>query len=292
MSNVPGVNGITGFVISNPEAPPFNVHGGPVDPKHQEWGETASPYPWEVVPMGPYPGLMNPIDGMVEALPDNASLNAGLLSDDPTADQTPTYHAAPFNNEGPAVKNAEQLDVQGRAAGSARQLLDSLRVHASNTGASLKKLFAPTMLAIQDDWEGFYNPEMGGDIVPAIPGSVSYQANGFGVNDHVSNAFAKVNGYSFNTAHRHRRFARGPIPGNTMWMKPGGRPMVRSFTGVHNFPTSGAFAGDDIGASFSTYGAILSEVPSEYIPPPQPVVGPAIVNADPANQSVPDVALY
>lgn len=293
MANVPGVNGITGFVVSNPQAPPFEVQGGPADPLHGKWGEMASPYPWEVIPMGPYPGLMNPIDGMVGEIPGkDGSLDAGQLGQDPTADQTPAYHAAPYPNEGPQSLSPDQLDIDNRAEGSTRQLLQSLRIHASNTGASLRRLFAPTQLAKQDTWEGFFNPEMGEDIVPRIPGSIAYQANGFGVNDHVSNPFAKINSYAFNTAHRHRRYAMGSIPGNEMWMKPGGRPMVRSFTNIHNFPTSGAFAGDDPGATYGYQGAVLTSTPSEYVAPPQVSVGPAITNTDSTPQTIPDIPFY
>ena len=247
----------------------------------------------KLVPLGPFPGMMNPIDGMIATLPSSdASLDAGLLSQDPTADQTPITHAAPFPSEGPVDKNAEQLDVEGRRIGSTRQLLDSLRVHASNTGASLKRLLMPQMLAKQDQWTGFFNPESGNDIVPPIPGSVSYNAGGFGANDHISNAYHKSNEYGFNTAHRHRRFATGPIPGNFMWMKPGGRPMVRSFTGQHNFPTSGYFAGDDPGSSYSYQGAVLVNTPPEYVAPPQVNLGAAAIDINSAPQTIPEIPLY
>lgn len=291
MADVPGVNGISGFVISNPEAPPFEVHGGPADPMHGQYGEQAQPYPWEMVPMGPYPGSVDPLPGMIDdrtAEQGNMSANAGYLAQDPTADQTPAYHAAPYLTEGPNSLMADQIDSRRRNAGSRRQLLNSLWLHAHNTGASLRRLFDFTYGSKQDNWIGFYNKVPGEDIVPTIPGSVSYQANGFGVNDHVSNAFHKANAYDFNTSHRHRRYAASPIPGNFMWMKPGGRPMVRTFTNQYNFPTSGAFAGDDPGDNFSYQGAILTQTPSEYAAPPQPNLVAPVVNADTA----PYIPLY
>jgi hypothetical protein len=287
MTGVPGVNPITGFVIANPEAPPFQVHGGPADPAHSNRGERARPYPWEYIPVGPYPGLMNPIDGIISTT-GTASLPAGNLSEDPTGDQTPAYHAAPYPNENPIAESADQVDITNRARGSTRQLLDSLRVHASKTGAGLRRLFDPTMLSKQDDWTAFFNPETGEDIVPNIPGSVSNNAFGVGVNDHVSNAFAKKNAYAFNTSHRHRRYATGPIPGNSMWMKPGGRPMVRTNTGQYNFATSGAFEGDDPGATFGLPGAILSNTPSEYASPPQVNTGPPVID----DETAPAIPLY
>jgi hypothetical protein len=152
----------------------------------------------------------------------------------------------------------------------------------------LRRLFDFTYGSKQDQWTGFYNPEKGNDTVPKVPGAIGNNAGGFGVNDHTSNPYAKVNAYNFNTSHRHRRFATGPIPGNTMWMKPGGRPMVRTFTGIHQFPTSGAFAGDDTGYTFGYQGAILAETPSEYAAPPQPTLGPAVVS----DQTTPAIPFY
>lgn len=287
MANIPGVNGITGFIVSNPEAPPFSVHGGPADSAHGLHGEMAKPYPWEVVPMGPYPGSIDPLPGIITGI-GPAALNAGTLNEDPTADQTPAYHAAPFLTEGPNALQADQLDVRRRNAGSRRQLLNSLWLHAHNTGAGLRRLFDFTYGSKQDNWNGFYNPVPGNDIIPNVPGSIGYQANGFGVNDHTSNAFRKQNGYGFNTSHRHRRYAAGSIPGNTMWMKPGGRPMVRSLTGQYNFPVSGAFEGDNPGATFGYQGAILTAIPSEYAAPPQPNLGSPVINGE----TVPSIPLY
>jgi hypothetical protein len=285
-ANVPGVSGVTGFIISNPQAPPEDISGGPANPYHGHPGEQASPYPWLNFPMGPYPGLINPDDGIVGELTDG-SIPAGIVSQDPTADLTPAYHAAPFPNESPALPMADQFDSRGRREGSIRQLYQSLRIHANNTGASLKRLFDLTLGSKQDSWIGFYNPVQGEDLVPAIPGSVSNNAGGYGANDHTSNAWHKANQYNFNTSHRHRRYATGSVPGNYMYLIPGARPMVRSFTNQYNFQTSGAFAGDDPGAAFSTYGAILEATPSEYNPPALPVIGPV-----PATEPVPVISYY
>lgn len=289
---MPGVNPITGFVNAAPEAPPFEQQGGPVNSYHGHWGQQASPYPWEVIPMGPYPGSIDPLPGIIDDAPMLRSLEAGFMAQDQTADQTPAYHAAPFPNEGPGSKAPDQLDVHGRAAGSARQLAQSFWVHAHNTGAGLKRLFLPQMLAKQDQWTGFFNEVPGNDIVPSIPGSVSSNAGGFGANDHVSNAFRKENQFGYNTSHRHRRFATGSIPGNTQWLKPGGRPMVRTLTGIHQFPVSGAFAGDDPAATFSYQGAILTNTPAEYAAPAQPTLSPAIVDTQSAGQTIPEIPLF
>lgn len=293
MANVPGINPVTGFIVDQPEGMPFEIHGYPVHPAHSRPGEQASPYPWEVIPMGPYPGMMNPVDGMItEVGNDGDPLKAGYLAQDPTADQTPAYHAAPFPTENPSEPMGDQLDMAERLAGSTRQLLQSASIHASNLGASLKKLFLPQMLARQDNWEGFFNPETGNDIIPTVPKAIGYTAFGYGVNDHISNPMAKINQYGFNTAHRHRRYATGPIPGNTMWMRPGGRPMVRSFTGVDHFPLTGAFANDDPGATFGYQGAVLQNVPSEYVAPPEPALASNVVSDSGVVQSVPEISYF
>jgi hypothetical protein len=289
---ITGVNPITGFVISQPEAPPFQQQGGPVDIRHG--GPLVAPEvpPWLVIPMGPYPNVHNPYDDALDESKSYAGMPAGYLSQDKTADLQPDTRAAPFPEEGPGSPTGEQVDVSERHAGSTRQLIQSAWIHAQGMGGGLKRLFMPQMLAKQDEWTGFYNKVQGDDIVPNAPGAIGHQAGGIGVNDHTSNKYAKINAYELNTSHRHRRFATGPIPGNFMWMKPGGRPMVRSLTGMHNFPTSGAFENDDPGATFSYQGAVLQNVPSEYVAPPQPSLQPAAIGTDSAPQSIPEISFY
>jgi hypothetical protein len=284
---IAGVNPVTGFVYDpSKEADPHERHGGPADPYHGQFGERAKPYPWEEIPNAHY--QINPVPGMVEDdyNPD-WGLPAGLLGQDPTGDQTPAYNAAPFPREGPGSKAADQLDVAGRREGSTRQLIESASIHASRTGAGLKRLFLPQMLAKQDQWDGFFNPVTGEDQVPKIPGHIGTVAFGYNVNDHVSNSYAKINNYGFNTSHRHRRVARGPIPGNFLWLKARGRPLVRSFTGNYNFQTSGPFQGDNPGASFTIDGAVLQNTPTNYTPPPQVTLANSSNDA-----SVPEISFW
>lgn len=288
MPSIPGINGITGYVIGpTHEASPHEMQGDVVDPRHSHWGQQAKPYPWQVIPMGPYPGIFNPIDGMIE---DDSGwgLQSGMVGQDPTSDQTPAYHAAPYPNEGPTARTADQLNVHGRNEGSARQLMQSMYIHGMRTGAGLKRLFLPQMLAKQDEITAFYNPVKGEDLVPPVPGHIGSVAFGFNVNDHVSNPYAKKNAYNFDTSHRHRRFGAGPIPGNHLWLRARGRPLVRSFTNVYHFPTSGAFAGDDPGATFSIDGAILQTTPPQYSSPPQVNLAPT----SPNDASVPDISFW
>lgn len=285
---IAGVNSITGYVISEPQAPPFEQQGRPVNPAHSNWGEKASPYPWEVVPMGPYPGKISPVDGIVEQEDSQWSIPAGYLSQDPTADQTPAYNAAPFPKEGPLLPSPDQMDVHGRKEGSIRQLLESASIHASNTGAGLKRLFLPQMLAKQDNWQLNYNAVSGEDLVPATPPQIGVAAFGFNVNDHVSNPYAKKNQYGLNQSHRYRRIATGSIPGNTLWLRARSRPLVRSLTGNYHFPVSGAFAGDDPGATFDINGAILTNTPTQYDTPPQVNLAPSLSDTS----TVPEIPYY
>jgi hypothetical protein len=38
------------------------------------------------------------------------------------------------------------------------------------------------------------------------------------------------------------------------------------------------FAGDDLGQAFGINGALLQNVPSEYVPPPQPTLSASVVS--------------
>jgi hypothetical protein len=108
---------------------------------------------------------------------------------------------------------------------------------------------------------------------------------GWGTRDRTQ-SFARQNEYGFDSSHQHRRWAMSPIPGNFMYLKPGGRPMVKGLPGPAR-PAIGAdspFAGDDLGQAFGINGAMLQNVPSEYVPPPQPTLSASIVADD--NESV------
>lgn len=288
MAGVSPIGPVVGYVIENPEGNVETIQGGPANPAHANpfWQQDML-MPWQNIPIGPFPNAIDPTSGITDEgiLHNYGSLPAGTLNDDPTADQQPITNAAPFPRESPALHSSDQLDVKNRDIGSSRQLIQSLFIHAQKTGASLKRLF--TTEAQQDNWEGFFNPETGEDILPPVPASVSYQANGFGVNDHISNPYAKVNQYEFNTSHRHRRFAYGSIPGNSMWMKPGGRPMVRTLTSTPKFPLSGQFANNDPGATFGISGAILETLPQQYQAPLQPAI-----DNTPVNQEMPPVISF
>lgn len=269
------LTGLQGFVNEQPQADAFEVHGDPANPAHGIVGEQAVPYSWEAYAgsWGPPRGPFGPENELLGTPTEDETFQAGYLAQDPEGDQTPYLgHAAPF-------PKGRETSVSPDA--TSRQLIQSRALHADGLNAGAKSLYSQTAFALQDDWVGFYNPVQGEDQIPDTPGPIANQANGFGVNDHTSNPYHKANAFGLNTSHRHRRYAAGSIPGNYMWMEPGGRPMIKSLPGPAR-PATGdnsPFAGQDVGAAFETRGAILADAPTEYVAPPTPYVAPALQTA-------------
>lgn len=269
-----GLLGINGYIITDPEATPEQIHGGYVDPAHAQWGEVAQPYSWQKTQYGYQShGPYGPQNGLLEDEAESrAALAAGTLDNDPTADRVPYYgHAAPWpkNNTGDGSVSPDNVG---------QQRAQSRDIHAVNLGASMKQLYKETMEANNDQWRDYDSVDPGTSLYPhGVPASVAMTAGFSGVNDHVTNPLAKRNGYGFDSAHLHRREAIGSIPGNYMWMKPGSRPMVRSNTGLRNFPTGpdSPFEGDNPTDVYGLQGAILTQPASEYVAPPQPYTAPA-----------------
>ncbi len=266
-----GLMGTTGYDNQNPEATPEQVHGGYVDPNHSNWGEQANPYPWQRPqdglgvhgPYGPQNGLLEDENAQT------AALAAGVITDDPTGDRNPYgpgQHAAPWPKDPIGDQSVRPDNV-------VRQRLQSASIHASDLGASDKHLYEPTLYANNDEWTDFYTVDHGTSLQPqGVPQAVGIVVGGWGSTDRV-NSHAHQNSFGFDSAHLHRRWATGSMPGNYMWMKPGSRPMVRSNTGLRNFPTGqdSPFEGDDTTSAYGIDGAILSTPPAEYTAPPQPV---------------------
>jgi hypothetical protein len=282
----PGMGPIRGFNAPEPEAPPEVVHGSSANPAHGQWGEAAQPYSWQSQltnysgHTGPY-GLENGLLGDENAMQGEP---AGQLGHDPYGDLTPYRgHAAPMTRtlSGPLPSQYDAVN---------QQLVQAAEIRSTDLGASRKFTLTEVGDAQQDHWQGIWDvsteptkyPQPGSD--PAHGASMF----GFGTNDRPVNANRKVNLFGFGNGHHHRRFAIGSIPGNYMWMKPGGRAMIKTLAGPAR-PAVGAnspFEGDDLGASFGIQGAVLVDVPSEYQPPPSPQVA-APVNYDEPAPSVP-----
>lgn len=270
-----GLTGLAGYqqqIDADAQATPEERLGGPADPRHGNWGEQAAPYPWQSsLAMGGSHGPYGPENQM---LGDEEWFltPAGDWSDDPTLDRTPETRAAPKPKgilSGP-VPGATPDDI-------ADQLQQSMFIHSIDTGASLRRIHPPSTDIQNDSWAAALD-----DV---SPGSTDVQPIGkqnmssgfmFGTRDRVQ-SFARQNEYGFDSAHKFRRVATGSIPGNTYWMRPGGRPLAKSLPGPARpaiGPTS-PFAGQDLGQTFSIDGAILQRQPTEYVPPSQPYLAPA-----------------
>lgn len=284
-----GITGLTamgrvqGFTDTDPELTPAELHGGSVNPAHGNPGEVASPYPWQAYggalgqPQGPL-GVENELLGEP---PEQETLVAGFLAQDPTGDQTPYHtHAGPFPRGRSTTISPED---------TAANLRQNSALRGMNLGADRARQRRPTMLAKNDNWLEYEDLKLGSDGLQDIPGQLKGSTGGFGTRDRVQ-SFAPQNEYGFDRAHQHRRYAQSPIPGNYMYLNPAGRPMRRNLPGPAR-PANGPgpFYGDDLGTTFAyDNGAILQDPATEYAAPPQPYVAPAY-----ASQSdVPDLEWY
>jgi len=282
-----GMGPIRGYTDPEPEGTPEEIHGNPVNPFHGQYGEQAQPYSWQSQ-LSNYQGHMGPYGPENAVLGDQDALSgqeAGTLGKDPYADLTPYRgHAAPMTRtlSGPLPSQYDAIN---------QQLIPAAEIRSTDLGASRK--FTETELgdALQDRWQEIWDVETGEEKYPA--GSRvgdGIVAAGFGNNDRTVNPMRKTNGFDFNAGHHHRRFATGSIPGNYMWMRPGGRPLVKSSAGPAR-PATGEnspFTGDDLGLSFGIQGAVLVDVPQEYQPPPTPQMVQPVNYDEPA----PEIPLW
>ena len=272
-----GLTGLTGLatpvrqIDADNQATAEQRLGGIADPRHGIPGEQATPYPWQSkatqaagpnVPLGPENQMLGDEWWFWEP--------GGTSGDDPWEDHTPSTHAAPeaksvTMGRVPSANDPDQ---------TARQLIRSHGIHSYDLGASER--MQHNLDALQDDWELYQNTDAGhSDQVP-IPRQMMSSGFMWGTRDRVQ-SMALQNSYEFDTHHWDRRVATGPIPGNTYWMRPGGRPMVKNMPGPARPPIGNdtPFAGDDLGAAFGINGAVLQNIPTDYVTPPTPQIAAA-----------------
>src|SRR5258706_7500 len=93
-----GLTGLAGYQVqidADSQATPEQRSGGPADPRHGNWGEKATPYPWESsLEMGGSHGPYGPENQMLGD-DDWFYTPAGDATQDPTLDVTPDTRAAP-----------------------------------------------------------------------------------------------------------------------------------------------------------------------------------------------------
>lgn len=265
-----GLSGLAGYdqlITRDAQATPEDRSGNPANPRHSR-PQDARPYPSESnLTMG---GSHGPYGPENQLLGDEWWFfqPGGSGVEDPTYDHQPVTRAAPFPkgiSSGP-VPSESPDDI-------ANQLEQSRYLHSIKTGASNKMVRTTLGDVTQDDWEEIWEVKPGHSDLVSIPKQLMSSSFQFGTTDRTQ-SMARQNSYGFDSSHMHRRYATGGIPGNNMWMRPGGRPLNKSISGPAR-PAIGPdspFAGHDLGAAFGVQGAVLSNLPGEYTPPPQPAL--------------------
>lgn len=251
------------------QATPEDRSGKPANPLHA----TGAPTPYGRgsrigTPIGPA-GPENQIIGEFESW---ALTPAGNEYDDPQFDHTPSRRAGPI----PRGIMSGPIDAQSPDS-IADQLQQSAVLHGINTNAAAHA--QRNLDALNDEWFVMEQVNPGNTDLQPIGRQAMSAGYGWGTRDRTQ-SFARQNEFGFDSAHVHRRYAQSPIPGNYMYLKPGGRPMVKGLPGPAR-PAIGPdspFYGDDLGQAFSVDGAILQNVPSEYVPPPQPNLAASVVS--------------
>lgn len=270
-SPITGLTALAGYqsVVEWNQATPSQRMGNPANPLHA----TGPPTPYgrgsrigtPITPTGPEPYIVSEFEEW-------ALTPAGSEWDDPQFDHTPSRRAGPI----PRGILSGPIDAVSPDS-IANQLQQSYVLHGIRTNAAAHAQY--NLDARQDDWYVMEQVNSGSTDLQSIGRQAMSAGFGWGTRDRTQ-SFARQNEFGFDSAHVHRRYAQSPIPGNYMWMRPGGRPMVKGLPGPARPPIgpNSPFAGDDLGQSFNIDGAILQNVPSEYVPPAQPNLAAAVVS--------------
>lgn len=267
LSGLTGISGINAIAEADPFATPEERMGGIADPYHGQWGEQEKPYPWESSLA--LSGSHGPYGPENQMLGDESFffMEAGNDGTDPAFDE----NMPSLTRSHGSVHN---VTISG-AVPSQHDAINSQISQMNNKASDLKTSKGMQLwdAPVQDHWNEIWNVESGHDDVQNAPMQTAIASGGWGTNDHTSNPVAKRNQFGWGAAHFHRRYATGSIPGNYMWLKPGGRPLFKTMAGPAR-PAIGSnspFQGNDLGSAFSyDNGAILQSTPTEYIPPPSP----------------------
>jgi hypothetical protein len=274
-----GLSGLAGYqtqIDEDSQATPEERMGGTADPSHSKY--LAEDYIRRGAQMGAPIGPYGPDNQM---LGDESWFweSGGEPNEDPAFDHTPSKRAGPWPKgilSGPVGSPGPE--------DTGPKLAQLSALHGIDTNAEIRSQSGGTT-ALNDDWQTVDQINPGSSMLePASKQSMS-SGYGWGTRDRTV-SMARQNEFGFDSAHQWRRFANGGIPGNTMWLRPGGRPMVKSLPGPARPPIGpdSPFAGQNLGAAFDINGAILQNVPSEYVAPPQPSLGGAAVSTE--NDSV------
>lgn len=252
------------------QATPEDRMGGVADPAHGTY--LVEPTIPRGSRMGTPVGPVGPENQLLSEFDSWSLTPAGNEWQDPYFDHTPSKRAGPW------PKGIASGPIDSGPNAIAAQAEQSREIHAINTNAGAHA--ERNLDALNDEWLTVEQTNSGHtDLQPTGRQSMG---NGYqwGTRDRTQ-SFARQNEYGFDSAHQHRRFASaGGIPGNYMYLQPGGRPLVKTLAGPGRPPigVDSPFTGDDLGASFSIDGAMLQNVPSEYVAPPQPNLSASVVS--------------
>lgn len=262
------LSGLQQITDDTPEATADEVHGGWADPFHAHAGEQATPYSWESQQTQAGSHTVSPFESVDESF--YGILPAGTLGQDPTAEDKPWTHAAPWPKDPIG-------DGSVHPRNTIRQLVVNAAIRGIRNGGK-RNVYAPTLYANNDTWTEIWEVDPNSTDLTEVPAQMRSGAapGGRGHTDRTQSN-ARQNGYGFDSRHMHRRIATGHVPGNSLWMRPAGRPLVKSLPGPARPPigTGSPFQGDNLGASFAVEGAVLSGPATEYSAPPQPYIAPA-----------------
>lgn len=285
-----GLNGLGPQRVDESIASPEDRMGGPADPRHGVFGEQAKPYSWQsqLIQGGTLSRNLLQDELPDEDFADWVSTPAGNITEGgPYIERAPWTHAGPWPS-----------DPIGDGSHSPKNIIDrqvlqnyQLRGLASPSDFSHANVYGYP--ALQDQWTEIWQVDPGNSDLEAMgPQARSGLAPAGRGNTDRTQSNARQNQYGYDSKHWHRRIATGSIPGNYMWMRPGGRFSQKTLPGPAR-PAIGEgspFEGDNLGASFSTQGAILTTQPTEYQAPPEPYIAPYA--SDPSLEGTMDMEFY
>jgi hypothetical protein len=261
------LSGLQQITDDTPEATAEEIHGNPANEFHGHAGEEARPYSWESQQTQAGSHTVSPFESVDDEF--YGILPAGTLGQDPTAETKPWTHAAPWPKDPIG-------DGSVHPGNTIRQVTVNAFLRSIVNGGK-RNVYSPSLYANNDSWQEIWEVDPNSTDLTEVPAQMRSGAapGGRGHTDRTQSN-ARQNSYGFDSRHMHRRFATGHVPGNSLWMRPAGRPLVKSLPGPAR-PAIGQgspFQGDNLGAAFSPDGAILTGPATEYTAPPQPYIAP------------------
>lgn len=256
---------LTGYPVDVSSLSPAQRQGGPADPLHGQYG-------WEVPEHYPYEyqhgaALATPPPVEMELISSIPPITvAGTPGEDPLFDYQPDTHSSPWPAGVDGAGDRDPVQYAARAA-------ESARLHAADMNASPRySNFTHPQIG---QWENIDLTSVGTSLQVRPPEQSMNSFTGWGNTDRIQ-SLAVQNEHDYDAAHLHRRMAHDPIPGDELWIIPGGRPIVlnQPHTAVAPIGRISPFSGQDLDATFATDQAAPLAPPTAYAPPADPRTEP------------------